>query len=71
MWARILAVQVALAIMKHCAPRLMAMREMEEMVEYLKDDVPAMDTEKLQVFPPPPPLTRTCTCTTSSPLCGT
>ena len=43
--------QVSLAIMKACQPRLMEMREMEEMVEYLKDEVPALDGDRLQVLP--------------------
>ncbi len=37
--------------MNACQPRLMAMEEMEEMVEYLKDEVPALEGDHLQVPP--------------------
>lgn len=43
------APQVSLAIMKACGPRLMKMNEMEDLMGYLKDEVPLMDPEKLQV----------------------
>lgn len=69
--------QVSLAIMKACQPRLMEMREMEEMVEYLKDEVPALDGDRLQVslLPSQPPIPLIpcpgpmCTCPKSAQRC--
>lgn len=46
-----LCCQVSLGIIKACETRLFQMREMEEMVEFMKNEVPNWDASLLQVPP--------------------
>ncbi len=57
--------QVSLGLIKACESRLLEMREMEEMVEFMKNEVPNWEASLLQVPPclsgtSAPPATTAC-----------